>query len=204
MTHTTHRLSSPGRDYIIHLRTLQGKTDLGSGKAHRLILEKILPLHPVNVGSQTTGDINNVSMEQILAGIRDGENFHIVFDDKEPFLAALETLRQLDTGLSVIISAPRQTVQEVRERFHLDMPAVVLDIGILNPPQLPTWEQKILSQCGHMRLSLPLARQLLADIRNGTLSPDEAAHILGKPCTCGCYNAREVSRIFQSAIKEPS
>ena len=198
MTHTMHRLSAAGDDFIIHVRPPKGRKE-GTGPVLGDLLERLCACHPVNAGSPAAGTLLTKPLDTLIRTWPDGAPLHVVFDTEENLLAAVRLLDEANTGFSVSVCAPLGTVMRLEGQGHVHTMGYQMD---LTPEEEEDWLSRLLSLCGHLRLSAGNARRLCEEIRQGKCSAEEAARELGRVCLCGCFNTTVAVRLLKEGSKE--
>jgi|GEM_PF-2227899 len=200
MSHTMHRLSGDGDDFVLHVRPPKN-APAGTGRLMGDLLRKLYAFHPVNAGSPSAGTLLTRQPEMLAAGWPDGAPLHIVFDDETNLTSALSMLRHEDTGFSVSVSVPWETANRLTEKEMFRIAGIQADLAPLQGSETD-WLERLLSLCGHLRLSRNNAKRLCRAIRQGNLLPEEAARALGRVCLCGCFNTTLAARLLAQGALE--
>ena len=58
----------------------------------------------------------------------------------------------------------------------------------------------ISTMCGHGMISFNLVRRMATDVRNHSISLEEAAGIMAKPCVCGIFNPKRAEDLLMTYI----
>lgn len=206
MTHTLHRQGSDdlARDYVVLVMGAKGFTREGAAPALRRCLEVILRHHPVNWGDGRTGNTFSRSREEILAGIGDNSVIHGVFTDPDTVARVLADLKELDTGMSVVVSGLFDRVHPCAREAGLEPHTVEFSLGVHGRverlPADPLVVQ-IHTMCGHGMVSYGLISHLAGEVAAGRLSADRAAATMAANCHCGVFNPRRAEALISALAR---
>ena len=200
MTHTIHRsLSIQPGDFVLNILSVKGINREGSGDKIREVVRRLSPLGVLSFGNPDDGCTLRVPAEDVLRKLHDGSNLHMVFGDEQKLKEAIGILREMDTGLSVVLTGPMGATDSIIRELGLKVDSVHFGAGILKKPPLHPDVQAVVSLCGHMRVSPTLVEQMSARIAAGEQDAAEAAAKIGRVCRCGCFNtavaAQRVTRL---------
>jgi len=95
-------------------------------------------------------------------------------------------------------------VKQVAEELGLKIHTVNLSLGVFGYKKLLPPEEilEITSMCGHHCVSPNLVRNLISEVRNGRLTPEEAAEQLSKPCVCGVFNKSRAATLIRNIVSQ--
>lgn len=197
MTHTVHRrIPAREEDYVLMLRSSAGINREGSGVKLLELLERMEPLGLINYGNPTDGCILREDRDDIKKNIKDSSNLHIVFKNAESARKAVEIAKEMDTGLSVSLTGPLDSIRSMASEMDLNINSIQLDLGTLGKKNFDSSAEGILSLCGHMRVSENLIREMRAKVKTGEIDPETAAREIGKVCRCGCFNTHAAGKLL--------
>lgn len=212
MTHTLHRQGSANslKDDFPVLAMPAKQFDLRDEETKERVIQGLksiaCAMHdhgPVLMGSPylpgTT--VHGLTIEAIVSGIKSVFVLHATYDDIEKLEKLLSQLSEREIGLSVTVSGLVADVFEVCDRVGLQPHTVSLSLGVWGKRALlPVPDVlEIVSMCGHAMISASRVEEALQGVRNGTLSPEEAATMLALSCVCGCFNTKRAARLIQEA-----
>lgn len=189
MTHTLHRegITEEGsKDYVI-LAMVEGKDQQKLENLAQL-LGIILKHKPINyTGKALFPDLTDERLPQFYKRTRIGM---AVFDRREKLLQALMEIRDLELGVSVVVSGLFSHIREDCRKLGLSMHTANYSLGVWGKKEkLPDPKiRKITTMCGHGLVSFNLVQSLVKEIRRGKKTVEEAAEILARPCVCGVFN----------------
>lgn len=115
---------------------------------------------------------------------------HAVYTKKDDVLNVIKELKEADLGISVVVSGVLDEVFDICNKAETGPHTVNMSAETLGKTELMP-EPKILelvTMCGHAFISRHLARYLIDRVKQGSLSPENAAVELGKQCTCNIFN----------------
>lgn len=202
MTHTLHRQGDEeelGQDYVLFAMASKDVNREGAAPYLRRFLEALLPLEPINFGDMKTGNKYSAGAEKILAGIKDNSIVHVVFDDPARLARAVDIVRTLDLGLSVVVSG---LFEQVRQRCG-PLHTVEFSLGVHGqteriPGDYDGALQSISTMCGHGMVGYPIIAHLTDEVRAGRVRPENAALRLARLCHCGVFNPRRAEAYFRA------
>ncbi len=207
MTHTLHRLGSIEslQNDICVLAQLQKNVNQTNSKPKLLTLFNTAhDCGAVNMGSIVTGNMVTESFEFIIEHMQDERGGFIVFDDKENAAKFLKKVKELDLGISIVVTALWDLVKDICAKAGVAPHTVNRSLGIWGKLSLLPEEriQELISMCGHGQISAHLVRKILADIEKGRISPRDGALKLARPCVCGFFNPPRAEKLLAAMNQE--
>jgi hypothetical protein len=197
MTHAVHRrIPAREEDYVLQLRSSKGINRDGAGEKLLQLLERMEPLQPVSYGNPGDGTTLRTSADDIKKNLNDGSNLHIVFKDTQSARKAVEIAKKMDTGLSVSLAGPLETIRSMAAEMGLRIDSVQIDLGTIGKKNFDAATEGILSLCGHMRVSENLIKEMREKVQSGEIDPETAARKIGKVCLCGCFNPHAAGKLL--------
>ncbi len=191
MTHTLHRMGdekSLKNDYVVISIYAHGINDNQPDSREKLlrIAEILKSQKPVNM------------IDELLWNLTPA--IQAVYEDKNSLKEALKLLKKEDLGISITISGLISEAKKIAEETGLKIHTVNLSLGVFgNKKLLPTKEiLEITSMCGHHCVSQNLVKKLALQVREGKLTPEEAAEKLSKPCICGVFNKTRAAELIKN------
>ena len=108
MSHTLHRSGSEkslSKDFVILIMPENGLNDQNSEEKLRKCFDILLKHNPVNTGDSKNGSRYSLgSDEEVLKRLEEKETIFAVYDNEKDLTDVLKELKDLDCGLSVVIS----------------------------------------------------------------------------------------------------
>lgn len=209
MSHSLHRRGTPEslkNDYILLVTAAKGYNDAENAKEKmRQVLDLMWEIGPANTGSNETGTIlSGVSVEEIKEGFTKTPRVRCCFDKKEKMQETLRRLIEMDLGLSVTISGPREDVEEMCHQFGIQPHSDNFSLDIWGKKeQLPDEEiLEFITMCGHGMISRQLVEDTIAKVKKGVLTPEQGAVRIGSPCVCGLFNPDRAIKSLQKYVPE--
>lgn len=202
MTHTLHRqgtAESLSDDYVVLMLRAIGINDTDYVPKLQEFLRICLRHNPVNIGCETKGSMYEYTPEEIIADVH-GDT-HAVFDNPQALSRVLKDLKEVDLGLSVVVSGIYKTVDESLEKTELKHHTANFSLGVWGKTEkLPEDEiLEITTMCGHGMIATNLVKTMIEEVSAGRKTPDEAAKLLTPNCTCGIFNPARTARLLAKA-----
>lgn len=194
MSHSLHRRGTPeslSKDYILLVTAAKGYNTEGAKEKMRQVLDLMWEIGPINTGSNETGTIlSGVSIEEIKAGFTKVPRVRCCFDSREKIRETIRRLIEMDLGLSVTVSGPRESIEEICAEFGIKPHSVNFSLDIWGKKEdLPEEEiLEFITMCGHGMISRGLVIDTIEKVKKGRLTPEQAAVRIGSPCVCGFFN----------------
>lgn len=198
MTHAVHRrIPDSEGDYVLQLRSSKGINREGAGKKLLQLLERMEPLQPDGFGNPGGGTTLRTSVEEIKKNLNDNSSIHMVFKDTQSAKKAVEIAKKMDTGLSVCLAGPLETIRSMAAELGLKIDSIQLDLGTIGKKNFDVATEGILSMCGHMRVSENLIKEMRAKVKAGEIDAETAARKIGRVCLCGCFNTHAAGKLLK-------
>ena len=203
MTHSLHRRGteeSLNKDYVFLCMSAKGINEEGSEDKMREFLKINLHHNPVNMGDMRTGNMYNCSVDEILAKVTSTSIVHGVFTDRDTVTKVLQELKDADLGMSVVVSGPFTTVEEICQAAGLCPHSVDYSLDIWGKREkLPADEiMEVTTMCGHAMIASNLVKSLVNDIKAGEISAEEAGKEVAKLCECGIFNPSRAADLLSA------
>ena len=195
MTNTLHRQGtseSLKNDYVIFAHTTRGINQEGSSPKIQEFMRICLKHHPINMGSSQHGIMleEGVDIRKLIGDLEDGAQAVAVFTDLGALQKVVEELARADLEISINISGLLDGAQECCRKAGIERHSAEQSLGFWgSKDRLP--ERDILefnTMCGHGMVSFNLIRKMIEYVKLRRLTPQKAANIMGKCCTCGAFN----------------
>jgi hypothetical protein len=180
------------QEYILFVYPARGFNYDGSGPKVKRLGELIFHEGPANllVTTLRRNMYSGIPPEEILNSIKDGAKIFCVLSDKEKFKNTLAKIKNMDEGISIVVSAVIDRVREVTAEVGLKPHTINLSLGIHGrTDRLPPADiRQFTTMCGHGMVSPKLIRDVIRRIKTGKLDFWDGSIILAGPCACGIYN----------------
>ncbi len=220
MTNTLHRFGDAASfedDYIVFAIQCRGKNDVDSLPRLKKFLELALPFDPVNLGDARHGgalrpqrNLNplvhwNRPARPDFRGVIDGldtpTTVAAVFDNRQAAEDFVTAVRKADLGLSVNISTSVDGADQCCHTAGLTRHSVGYSLGFEGKTELlPDSRVLALStMCGHGMIAASLAEKMIAWVKEGRRTPEQAAACLSRFCSCGVFNPCRARRLLGEA-----
>lgn len=203
MTHSLHRRGTEENlknDYVIISRPAMGINHEGCAPRLRRSLEIIFDVGPTNLGSLTTKENMTLGLDpqDMISKMEDNSPIMCCFDDREKVNQVIARLKKEDLGISVVVTGLLDDVIDLCNENGLTPHSVDISLGIHgNTDLLPEDEVlNITTMCGHGMISAGLVKQMKKCVKEGKVSPEEAAKVLAAPCLCGIFNIKRAERLI--------
>jgi hypothetical protein len=101
--------------------------------------------------------------------------------------------------ISIVLSGLFDDVHECCTKTELTEHTFLHSLGFFGHVEdLPSEDElAIVTMCGHGLIAVNRVRHLVKKIRDGELTPKEAADDVAKPCVCGIVNRKRAEEIFR-------
>ena len=115
---------------------------------------------------------------------------HAVYTRKEDVLAVVKELKEANLGISVVVSGVLDEVFDLCKKADTGPHTVNMSAETLGKTELMPESEilELVTMCGHAFISRHLTCYLIDRVKQGSLSPEDAAIELGKQCTCNIFN----------------
>lgn len=127
---------------------------------------------------------------------------HAVYAHKEDILNVVREINGAELGIPIVIAGQFDEVFNICKTIETEPHTVNLCARTLGKlellPEPPIL--KLVTMCGHGRVSSNLARHLIDKVRKGMMTPEEASLELGKQCTCNILNPVRGAKIILDAL----
>ncbi|MHB0869206.1 MAG: hypothetical protein ACYC66_05390 [Chloroflexota bacterium] len=210
MTNTLHRLGSTAslaRDFVMLAMATQGFNEKGAAPKLRRMGAIVANHAPANVGDEGHGGVfTGVPLQEILDGMRDGTYLGAVFLDADQLVEALKELRDADTGMSVVVSAPFQQLFDAAQAAGLKAHTVHMSLGLFGKKELlpPEKVLEVTTMCGHGMVCPKLVQKLAKRVEEGRMPAQQAAEKLAGTCSCGIFNPVRAAEILSAGLGDGS
>lgn len=209
MTHTNHRqgnVISLKKDWVVQMRRAKGVNDRDASPKLRKFLELSLKYRPVCAGCSKIGNSLTVGWEKLIedvGSLEDSHNAHVVFDSASNLGEFIRELVRADLGLSVIVSGLHEELDLVCHGAGIRRHTAQYSLGVWGKTELLPHPKimEITTMCGHGTIPFNLVRRMATAVKNGIVSPEEAAVELGKPCVCGVFNTSRAQSLLLEYIE---
>jgi hypothetical protein len=206
VTHSLHRRGdreSLKEDFVVICCPSTGINKKGAAPKMREFLRICYKHGPVNLGDVKTGNMYNITIDNILDRLTDSTVVQCTFDSREKMVALLKELKERNPGISVVVSGVTDIVQGIMDEAGLGrIHTVEYSMGTWGKTQrLPDFEVlQLTSMCGHAMIANGLVGKLLRDVKRGRRTSEEASVEMAKCCTCGNFNVTRATRLLREML----
>lgn len=207
MTHSLHRegpLDLLEKEYVLFVYPARGFNYDGSGPKVKRLMEMLFHQGPANllVTTLRRNMYSGIPPEEILNSIKDGAKVYCVFTEKEKIKNTLAKIKQMDEGISIMVSGVIDRVREVSAELGLNPHTINLSLGIHGKTnRLPPADiRQFTTMCGHGMVSPTLVRDVVRRVKTGKLNLWEASLILAAPCSCGIFNPFRSAEMLKDLV----
>jgi hypothetical protein len=208
MSHTLHRFGSEEsfeNDFCVVSRTAMGFNNEGAAPKLKKIMSILFETGLSNSGSVTSKEnmlSKGFDRQKMIDRTEETSCLCACFSSRENLIEALKRLKDEDLGISVVVTSLRDKVEEICKEVGLTPHSLDISLGVFGKTELLPDEDTlcISTMCGHAMVSAGLVAQIRKSVRDGTLSPEEGAKYLAKPCYCGVFNIQRAENLLSAAI----
>ena len=202
MTHTLHRKGtreSLNRDYIFLCMAAKGINEDGADDKMREFLKIVIKHGAVNIGDMRTGNIFCCNPEEIIGKVTSTSIVHGVFTDPATVTKVMKSLKKANLGMSVVVSGPFSSVEEMCKKAGIKPHSVDYSAGIWGKTEkLARLELlECTTMCGHAMISANLVDDIVKRIRAGVINARQGSIEMGRVCCCGIYNPVRAEKILR-------
>ncbi len=206
MTHSLHRRGTEenlSNDYIVFAIAAQGINADGASAKFARFAEVVEKYEPVSFGDMKTGNVFSVGMEEIKKNFKDNSIVHAVFTDPDVVAEVLKELKEIDLGLSIVVSGLLEPVDRCCRQAGTPRHTVEHSLGIWGRTETLPGEKvlEVSTMCGHGMVAFGLVEEMVDRIKAGTTTPKEAALELARQCHCGIFNPVRAEKLLASMGK---
>ncbi len=222
MTNTLHRFGAAGSfrdDYVVFAIASKGRNDEGALTKLRRFLEIAVEFKPVNLGDAIHGGALRPSKEMnpsahwkrdatpdfaaVIAGLDAPTTVAAVFDNRVAAGDFVAAVKAANLGLSVNVSTSIDGAEQCCFAAGLARHSVGYSLGFEGATsKLPESNVLLLStMCGHGMVSHALAKKMIDWVKEGRRTPQQAAAVLTRFCSCGVFNPTRAARILEQAAR---
>ena len=210
MTHTLHREGSLQiicDDYLLLVTPTVGCNDIGCPEKLNEIIDMVFDGGVTNIGSYELKKsiLSGVDAEEIKEGNigKPKPIMRCVFDNIENFKKTLSRIVKADLGLSITITGPRSSLNDIMEELNIEPHSMNISMGTYGATEkLPDENiRMITTMCGHALVSPELVKDMMVKIKKNETSSKTAGIELAKPCVCGIFNQERATEVLEHLIQ---
>ena len=203
MTHTLHRtgdLQTIKEDFPMLTHVARGFNDKEAGPRLKKIAQTMTKYTDLHFGDCKVGNKYTMDPAEIMDKLSVG--CQVVFKDKDSLIACMKELKQVDQGISIVVSGLFDEVFDCCNKAGLKPPLIEFALGVhgntktLWPPEI----LEFVTMCGHGLVSGRLVKRMVEDIKKNKTTVEKAAIELAKPCLCGIFNPYRAGKLLQKMI----
>jgi len=220
MTHTLHRFGTAEDledDFLVLAMPARGLDARVAAERQKEFLRLALHHDPVNIGDTSHGSWFRAERgigpsvhwrrrsrprpDDVIEDVDGPAPVTAVFDNYEALRDFVAALREADLGLSINISSLACRAAECCASLGIPRHSVEYSLGFMGrTDRLPDETTLRLStMCGHGMIGHALAGKMMALVKAGRRTPEEASRTLARFCNCGAFNPRRAARILEEA-----
>lgn len=221
MTNTLHRFGDAESfhdDFIVFAMASKGAFKQPNPlPALKRFLQIALEYKPVNLGDPRNGGAfrssksmnpmahwtrdNSPNFQAVIDGLTEVTTCAAVFDNQQAAEQFLARVRQEDFGLSVNISTSVQGAEDCCHFANIPRHSVGYSLGFEGKTEnMPNRQVTMLStMCGHGMVSHSLAKKMIDFVKENRRTPEQAAAVMSRFCSCGVFNPARARRILEEA-----
>ncbi len=220
MTNTLHRFGSAESfrdDFIVIAVPTKVNKDPDALPKLQRFLTMALEFKPVNLGDARHGGAirssnhlspsahwnrdNRPDFQAVIRGLDVATTCAAVFDNEDAAERFVKRVKEEDLGISINISTSIRGAEECCEYADLSRHSVGYSLGFEGKTEkIPDADVASLStMCGHGMISHSLAKKMISFVKENRRSPDQAANVLTRFCSCGIFNPTRAKRILETA-----
>lgn len=202
MTHSLHRRGTAENlhnDYVLLITPAVGINHIDSGPKLLKVLDILTEIQPNNIGSYETGTIfSGASIEEIKENMPETPRVRCCYDSKEKMFEVIKRIKELDLGLSVVISGLNDEILKMAKELGIEPHSVNYSLGIFGKIELLPNDEvlEITTMCGHSMISENLVMKMIDLVQLGNITPEEAAKEIASPCVCGIFNVQRATELI--------
>lgn len=209
MTHNLHRMGTREdlqHDWVVLMVTTVG-VNIDHSKAKLIRFYQICQEHnAVSMGESHGGNNIVKTTEALFEALPENISCgQATFDNEEDVAAVLKVLKKEELGISIVVSGLIDEVDHMCRAIGTTHHTVSNSLGIwgntkkLPPPQILA----VTTMCGHGLVASALVEDMVAQIRKGRRTAEEAAWEMAKDCVCGSFNPHRAARLLQAMADQP-
>ncbi len=207
MTHTLHRQGPLlDEDFVWLMYQAKGINDKDIKSKALAFVDAAEACHSENWGDVKSGNILEMSPEEIRRNISDKSRLRGVFTTKEQVVKFLEIIKEKDLGISVVISGLLDEVLPACKEAGVTPHTVNFSLGVWGKKSLLPSEEvlAITTMCGHHMVSAGLVQKLASDVKKGRTTAEKAAKRLAQVCPCGIFNHVRAQKLLERMAGQAS
>ncbi len=224
MTHTLHRFGAAEDledDFIVLAMPARSLDARVAVERQKEFLRLALRHDPVNIGDTSHGSWfrgerrfgpsvhwrrpTRPQPDDVIQDIDGPAPVTAVFDNYEALRDFIAALQEADLGLSINISALSSRAVECCASLGIPRHSVEYSLGFMGRTERLPDERtlRLSTMCGHGMIGHPLAGKMMALVKAGRRTPEEASRTLARFCNCGAFNPHRAARIMKDASTSP-
>jgi hypothetical protein len=202
MTHTLHRVGTIDTlrgDWVLLCMPSKDINHEGSAPKLQRFLKICRTNHCVTFGDCRSGnEFYQGSQDAVIENVEDRAVVTATFNNENDLTEALKQLKGADLGLSVVVSGLVDHVEKCCREAGLKPHTVEHSLGRWGETgKLPPDDILAIStMCGHSMVAVNFIHEMVEKVRKGTLTAEQAAQELFKPCMCGIFNTDRAAKLI--------
>jgi hypothetical protein len=190
----------------MYARTSRYVNREGCGPKLKEILKIFLSENPVNFGSSHSGRsyAGGLDPDEYAKTLDTAYAVACCFSSRENVRNVLAKLKKADTGISIVVSGLVEEIRKMGDEVGLKPHTALLSLGVHGRKELLPKESvlEITTMCGHGLVATHLVQEVAAEVRTGTMTPEDGAHLLAQPCPCGIFNLDRCVELLKEELEK--
>jgi len=177
----------------------KGINEEGADDKMREFLRIVIKHNAVNIGDMRTGNIFCCNPEEIISKVTSTSIVHGVFTNPAVVSKVMKSLKNANLGMSVVVSGPFSSVEEMCKKTGIKPHSVDYSAGIWGKTEKLAKPEflECTTMCGHAMISANLVEDIVKRIKAGVINARQGAIEIGKVCCCGIYNPVRAEKILR-------
>ncbi len=201
MTHSLHRrgsVSSLEHDFVWQPYPAQNINDKDLPEKFGAIIEVVEELGSRNWGDIKTGPKVSVGVGTIKERLTKRSRVRGVFMERVQLSEFLKRMKELDLGLSLVISGITSEVLDACKEAGLKPHSINLSLGVWGKKGLLPAEEvlEVTTMCGHHMVSSNIVKLMAERVQKGRMTPEVAGLELARLCPCGIFNPDRAAELL--------
>lgn len=208
--HRSTRKEHLEKDYVIKSKATKGIDDVSPESKRKTIeiTQKIAKIifnhHPVNMGQGRVGCLGQgKSIDEIIEGLKNlGGLSASIFDNKAAVIKALGEIKARESGQSITVAGAIEQIFDICKELGTEPHTAIVPLGIWGKTDLLPRKgiKELTMMCGHGLISAHYCEYLVEQVKNKSLTCNEAVNELSRVCICGAFNVTVAKDIFKTDL----
>jgi len=207
MTHTLHRVGTIEGlkgDWVLLCMPSKNINHEGSAPKLQRFFKICRANNCVTFGDCRGGnEFYQGSQDAVVEKVEDRAVITATFNNEKDLTSALKQLKEADLGLSVVVSGLVDHVEKCCHEAGLKPHTIEHSLGRWgDTAKLPPDDiLAIAAMCGHAMVAVNFIYEMVEKVRKGSITAEQAAKELFKPCMCGIFNTDRAAKLITAMAK---